>query len=270
MPLAGRHSFLLFPPPLLSHEEWAQCAGFRMKVLVSTQTGTLFGWLCGQYPGLVGNLFSTDGKFTPWQFAPYALDNGAFPAWVNKRDWNETAWLKLLDRVAACPMQPEWVLVPDVVADKERTLESWYKYAPMLYERGFNSLAFAAQDGMLPNDVPVAADWVFVGGTTPWKWATLNMWCESGYPVHVGRVNEFSQLMRCYEAGAKSTDGTGWFRGDNRQFNGLVRFLELVKSAGVAQDPNCLAQRSSVSRSFFKYRDGQIDSGENQWQGRLF
>lgn len=236
------------------------------RVLLSNQTGTLFGWLCGQFPGLVGNLFSTDGKFTPWRFAPYACDNGAWPAFKNNRPWDETAWLKMLDKVVRCHLQPEWVLVPDVVADKDRTLERWYKYAPELHARGFDSLAFAVQDGMKPSDVPVAADVLFIGGTTEWKWRTMAAWCKTGYRVHVGRVNEFDKLMLCLESGAESSDGTGFFRGSDRQLNGLVRFLEYVKSAGVGQDSDYLAKGKAASRSLFKYRDSVFDSSKDQYQ----
>lgn len=239
-----------------------------MKVLCSNQTGTLFGWLAGRFPGFIGNLFSTDGKFTPWQFAPYALDNGAFPAWTKREPWNESAWLRLIDRAAACAMQPEWALVPDVVADKDRTIESWHRYAPRLIERGFK-LAFAAQDGMRPGDVPDGAAVVFVGGTTEWKWRTMPLWCAAGYRVHVGRVNYETQLLKCYGSGAESTDGTGWFRGSDGQFNGLVRYLEYAQGAGVRPHAADLASGAAVQGSYFKHRDAWDDGGETQ-QPRLF
>jgi len=237
-----------------------------MRVLCSNQTGELHGYLCGRFPGLVGHLFSTDGKFSPWAFAPYALDNGAFPAWSNQRAWDEAAWLKLLDKATACPMQPLWALVPDVVTDKERTIENWHRYAPLVRERGFHSLAFAVQDGMQAEDVPADADVIFVGGSYEWKWETVQMWCAYFARVHVGRVNRLNRLMECYNYGAESTDGTGWFRGDDSQLNGLVEYLTHAQANGkaVQEDAANRLGRLSPKLSLFKYRDAQSDCGQNK------
>ena len=214
-----------------------------MKALLSNQSGTLFGYLAGRFPGYIGNLFSIDGNFHPWAFAPYALDNGAYPAWKNGTKWDEVAWLRLLDRAARCPMQPEWVLVPDVVTNREATLEAWGRWLPEVVQRGLVP-AFAVQDGMTADDVPGDAKVLFVGGSTEWKWQTVPMWCSQFRRVHVGRVNYINQLEICYQVGAESTDGTGWFRGDDSQLNGLVRFYEALQ-----QNPH------NLTRSLFKYRD---------------
>ena len=67
---------------------------------------------------------------------------------------------------------------------------------------------------------------VFVGGTTAWKWKTLRTWTENFPRVHVGRVNTDRMLWMAHECGAESCDGTGWFRGDQVQFAGLLSYLE--------------------------------------------
>lgn len=77
-------------------------------------------------------------------------------------------------------------------------------------------MAFAAQDGMTPADVPSDADVVFVGGSTSWKWANLRMWTDNFPRVHVGRVNSRRLLEQAEQAGAESCDGTGWFRDPER------------------------------------------------------
>ena len=77
-------------------------------------------------------------------------------------------------------------------------------------------LAFAAQDGMTPADVPNNADVVFIGGTTSWKWRNLLSWTVAFPRVHVGRVNSRRLLEQAETAGAESCDGTGWFRDPTR------------------------------------------------------
>lgn len=241
-----------------------------MKTLLSNYSGTLFGWFCGRFPDLIGNLFSIDGKFTPWKFATYALDNGAYPAWKNSTPWDEAAWLKLLDRAARCPMHPEWVLVPDVVTEKTATLESYERYLPEVLSRGLIP-AFAAQDGMVVDDVPKSAEVVFIGGSTDWKWSSLPMWCSSFPRIHVGRVNYITQLMKCYEQGVESTDGTGWFRGSDDQVNGLLQFCELVanESDRNRQGGSDLRKRDNCTLSLFKYRDSSSNPSKTE-QLRMF
>lgn len=202
-----------------------------MITYCASNQGTMFGYLCGRYPGLVGNLFSPGSSCTVWPFAPYALDNGAFVAWSKQQQWNETVWLKFLDNATKKPYPPMWGLVPDVVTDRDRTLEMWEKYSPLVRAAGFKA-AFAVQDGMQIGDVPCNADLVFVGGSTQWKWQTMEMWCEAFPRVHVGRVNSYGKLLRCFKAGAESTDGTGWFIGRGREVLSLMDFLEFISGRG--------------------------------------
>jgi len=187
----------------------------------------MFGYLCGQYPGLVGNLWSPGRGVTVWPFTPYALDNGAWVSFANQLEWSESRWRNLIDEVERKPFRPLWALVPDVVTDRERTIENWHRYAPVVQRAGI-SAAFAVQDGMSLEDIPYNADVIFVGGSTAWKWRTLESWCAAFPRVHVGRVNSYQKLIRCWEAGAESTDGTGWFRGRHRQLDGLIEFLDVV------------------------------------------
>jgi hypothetical protein len=172
----------------------------------------------------MGLLIGPGGWRNPTHFLPYALDNGAFPAWRKGTAWDEAAWLALLDKSAAASTRPLWAVVPDVVTIREATLESWHRYAPMMKERGL-TLAFAAQDGMTPDDVPADAAVVFVGGSTEWKWKSLPVWIASFKRVHVGRVNTLKWLIKCEEYGVESIDGTGWFRGDPEQTRELVRWI---------------------------------------------
>lgn len=186
-------------------------------VMPSNNTGIRIGHLAGKYPGQLGHLFSPGAQRGPYEFMPYALDNERFSAWAHKKAWDRSKWIALLEWARLSGQRPLWALVPDVVADKDATLRDWAEYAPIVKSYGW-PLAFAVQDGMEPVDVPSDADVIFVGGTTEWKWRTAAMWCSAFQRVHVGRVNTWKRLVDADRAGAESVDGTGWTRGDQRQW----------------------------------------------------
>jgi hypothetical protein len=150
---------------------------------------------------------------------PYALDNGAFKGFV------EGKWKALLRWACLSGQPPLWAAVPDVVSDSKATSARWDEFSPEAARYGW-PLAFVVQDGHEPDDVPADAGVIFVGGSTEWKWLSLPMWCEAFDRVHVGRVNSPEKLYQCHRLGVESVDGTGWNRGDPRQLNGLLRFLE--------------------------------------------
>jgi hypothetical protein len=183
------------------------------------------GWLAGRFPGRIGHLYSPGGLARLYDFLPFACDNGRYPCWQSGRDWDEAAFIGMLDRIVDMGGRPSWLLVPDVVGDRGETLREWDRWHTRLTRYGW-PLAFAVQDGMSVDDVPDDAAVVFVGGSTAWKWRTLHEWTGSFDRVHVGRVNTNGKLWQCHEAGAESCDGTGWFRGDQKQLAGLVSYLE--------------------------------------------
>lgn len=51
---------------------------------------------------------------------------------------------------------------------------------------------------------------------------------------HIERINTYRWHRVCADAGAESVDGTGWFRGDKEQLEGLRRFL----AEQARRDPN--------------------------------
>ena len=195
-----------------------------MRVMVSNVTRPLvLEWAERYGEDYLGNLFSPDGWRTPR--LPYALDNGRFPASQPGRWWDMGAYVSMMKEAATLDRKPMWALVPDVVGDREKTLLWWEDWAVQLAKYG-HTLAFAAQDGMTPRDVPPEAEVVFVGGSTEWKWGNLHLWTDNFPRVHVGRVNHWRGLWRCHDAGVESCDGTGWFRGDQDQLAALTRYLE--------------------------------------------
>lgn len=137
---------------------------------------------------------------------PYAIDNGAFTCWKQGTPWDADCFAELVYRFGACA---DFVVCPDVVADRERTLEIAHEWLPRI--AWVPRLLWAVQDGMTPADVPPGLG-VFVGGSDAWKESSLRMWgpwrAAGGSYLHVGRVNTRRRLRMCMLAGADSVDGT--------------------------------------------------------------
>ncbi|MGL4884026.1 MAG: hypothetical protein ACRC8K_23650, partial [Waterburya sp.] len=121
-----------------------------------------------------------------------------------------------------------FIVVPDVVADRKRTIDLWFEWESRL--RSYNCpLAFAVQNEMTCQDVPPNVDVIFVGGTFNWKWRTAAYWCKNFPHVHIARVNSWQRLWYCKEIGAKSIDGTGWVKGADKRID-LELFLAITSS----------------------------------------
>lgn len=206
-----------------------------MLVMPSNNSGMEIGRLCGLHPGRIGWLISPEGWRRPPSWLPYALDNGAYGAWANGTPWDEAGFLALLDRAREAH-PPLWVVVPDVVMDREATLARWQVWAPRIRETlPRTPLAFAVQDGMTPADVPESAAVVFIGGSTAWKWRHLRTWTRNFPRVHVARVNSERMLWMAHDAGAESCDGTGWMRGGEARLAELARYLAVSDAGGRRQ-----------------------------------
>jgi hypothetical protein len=196
-------------------------------VMPADNNNMFCGYLAGKYEGRIAWLLTAHRKWkNPKWWMEWALDNGAFPAWENKTPFDFDKFYQTLDQSRKFK-RPKWVVVPDVVADREGTLKNWFLHSPRVATYGY-PLAFAAQDGMTPDDIPPNADVVFIGGTTEWKWRNLRDWTTSFPRIHVGRVGSERMLWMAHEAGAESCDSSGWFReGDSmNRLGGLVRYLD--------------------------------------------
>jgi len=197
----------------------------------------------GLYGGL-GHLYGPGRTFAPMPHLPYALDNGAFPAWTNGTEWDEESFLLHVERAAvqlALGNPPRWIVAPDVVTDAKATLARWPAWREVIESRGLVA-ALAVQDGMtieVVKELDPAV--IFVGGSTEWKWLWLERWCAAFPRVHVGRVNTHKWLTRCHNAGAESCDGTGWFRGRREQLEGLRLYLEQQSQGLVPADRGLFA-----------------------------
>lgn len=146
---------------------------------------------------------------------PWALDNGAWGAFKNERPWDEAAFREVLRRWA---LGADFVIVPDIVAGGLKSLEMSLDWLPTIRRHTHLSL-LAVQDGMEPADIAPhlgAGVGIFVGGSTAWKWRTLEQWAKlaqaRGVPCHVGRVNTVRAIAECIRVGATSADGTSLSR----------------------------------------------------------
>lgn len=203
-----------------------------MTVMPTNASGWFFHSLARE-TGKLGHLYSPGGQRGPWPWFPYALDNGCFSMWnpkVNSFDeakWATAgvqAWQRLLFWAEAAPQRPLWMIVPDRPGNGEETLTKWEQYAAGLKERGVCKLALAVQDGMSIEDVQglaIQPDVIAVGGSTAWKWLTVELWAKAFPRVHLLRCNSPEKLDYLEGLGVESTDGTGWNRGDRKQTAGL-------------------------------------------------
>ena len=187
--------------------------GFAVTVMLANHSSGTFHYWCGKYPGVLGWLVGpTASRKTRWRkWVPFALDNDAYSAFTNAQEWCLDSWLEMLRLVKSQGQIPQWCLCPDVVGDKQKTIHLWEKHSKTITGMGW-APAFAVQDGMEKADVPQGAEVIFVGGTTVWKWRTVEYWCSNFRRVHVGRVNTVPRLWLCEDLGAESVDGTSWFR----------------------------------------------------------
>lgn len=192
-------------------------------------------WHClARETGKLGHLMSPRAQRGPWPWLPYALDNGAFSCWNpednswNQRKWEqtETEWKHLLFWAQSNRQKAMWGIVPDRPGDWKETCSRWSKYAGFVVDSGI-PLAVAVQDGatiesvmsLLPTPAVIA-----VGGSTDWKWETVDMWAKAFPRVHLLRCNAPEKLSYLEQLGVESCDGTGWNRGNPSQTRGLENF----------------------------------------------
>ena len=195
-----------------------------MRILIDN--GKAFE-LYERYPSHIGIFFSAN--YPRWSGAeyPFAMDNGAFASWQRGEPWDESNFIVALEKIKQNNFQPEFVVCPDAVGSHEETIKLWHQWHDRIKEYGVR-VAFVAQDGCRRAEVPSDADYLFIGGTTDYKLKAIREFSGFRIPVHVGRVNTSGRLWLCHNYGATSVDGTGWFRGDKVQEQGLYDYLSIA------------------------------------------
>lgn len=155
-----------------------------------------------------------DPKSLDLQPGRWAMDNGAFAG------FDEGAFIRMIQAYHPYHAYQGYhgclfVTAPDVVADAAATRARWPFWSQLL--RGLRlPVAFVAQDGLVPSDVPwdeMSA--LFIGGSTAYKESAeartlCGMAKAIGLHVHWGRVNTKRRYELALKAGADSIDGTGF------------------------------------------------------------
>ena len=155
-------------------------------------------------PAQCGRIAETADLGIPW-----AADNGCYRG-LDARKFQRMC--RLLDGLAGCL----FVVVPDVVADHHATMRRWRHWAPRVRTLSGQPLAFVAQNGATPDNVPWGEfDALFIGGDTAWKLggeASQLTWdaSERGLHVHMGRVNSAKRIARALSMRCDSFDGSKW------------------------------------------------------------
>jgi len=161
---------------------------------------------------------------------PYFLDNGAFKLWKSGLPFNEERFASICRQVDEEGPAPEWIVVPDRVADPT-SLEYSLSWLPRLL--GIAPLALVVQDGMSVDAVRSAMlkgfDMIFVGGSLEWKFKTTPQWValakELDVRCHVGRIGTGKRARWAREVGVDSVDScTPLFSSGNlsRWLNGMT------------------------------------------------
>lgn len=212
----------------------------------------------------IGHLYSPRSQVGPWPWFPYALDNGAFSCWTpetNTFDFEkwaqmEESWRRLLFWAQSSNQKARWAIVPDVVGNREATLEQWPRFAHEVVAAGI-PLAVACQDGMTAEDVrklKPAPEVITIGGSTEWKWATVEMWAREFPRVHLLRCNSPEKLYYLENLHIESTDGTGWNRGNSTQTQGVEQWARSKVNFGRVEHelwPHvCKAQKDRNQQTF--------------------
>ncbi len=172
-------------------------------------------------------LVSATGDWRPEGF-PYAIDNGAFTAFLEWKSGKRTENLLDVDLFVGCIDQlgsgADFIVAPDIVADGEKSLGLSERWLPLMRARkGLADVPIylAVQDGMDKGDLydrvcmlaaSGAIQGIFVGGETAWKESTILFWGRFkllyGVKLHIARVNTTRRIALCAAAEADSFDGT--------------------------------------------------------------
>jgi hypothetical protein len=142
--------------------------------------------------------------------------------------WGQTypKWQSLIYWAASAVQRPRWAIVPDEPGSRAATLVKYSAYVQQVIDAEIPP-ALAVQDGMTVEDVKslkLQPQVICVGGSTDWKWETVEMWAAAFPRVHVLRCNSPAKLDWLEELGVESCDGTGWNRGDRKQTEGIEKW----------------------------------------------
>lgn len=141
---------------------------------------------------------------------PYAIDNGAYTAFQQGRPFDHDAFRRLMGSHGD---GADWAVLPDVVAQREASLEMSNRYLDLMGHQ--QRWLLAVQDGMTPADVAPFVGRIHglaIGGSTEWKLSSARMWGsvaqQHGLYLHMLRVNSAKRIALAAAVGCHSFDGT--------------------------------------------------------------
>jgi len=156
----------------------------------------------------------------PDRYIYYCLDNGAYGAWSSGRTYDSGPFERALEKLLKHEKQPDFSVIPDIVAGGIDSLEYSLSWLSKLPKGGRYYLA--VQDGMKPQDLEGHLDGIsglFVGGTLDWKIKMGETWVKyahtKGLNCHIGRAGTFNRILWASRIGADSIDSMSWARHDS-------------------------------------------------------
>ena len=161
-----------------------------------------------------GLLVSRAGVWRTEGFDRIVGDNGAWADFQAGRAFDEDAYERFLNWLAAQTVIADWLVLPDIVEGGLASLRLSMRYLNRCLSAAPLAL-IAVQDGMSTDDLaPIVGQQIgiFLGGSTEWKLANMRLWGEfcadRGVYYHVARVNSAKRMFMAIDAGAHSVDGS--------------------------------------------------------------
>lgn len=168
----------------------------------------------------------------PYPGEKWGFDNGAYRDWIKGKAFNETFFLRQMDKAYAAGL-PYLAVVPDLVAQGLRSLEfslSWLDRLPHDWP-----WYLAVQDGMGLEEVEAVIrhfSGLFLGGSnrfkcTAWYWSQLAH--AHGKHFHYARCGTEKKIRQAYFIGADSCDSAFpfWIKERREQ---VTRFFQRIEA----------------------------------------
>lgn len=184
----------------------------------------------------IGMMVSPGGCTSPQNFPGFAVDNGAFSAYINESKWDGQKYKRYLANLIS-KGAPDFIITPDRVAKGNKSLRfsvAWAKWIRKKHPEVRQYLA--VQDGMEPEDLLPYLwmfDGIFVGGSLDWKYQTAQMWVNfahyHGKPCHIGRIGTWDKIVWAMRIGADSIDSSSWAQ------NGSWHHIEYAKAQKILE-----------------------------------
>lgn len=161
-------------------------------------------------------------------YPTWAADNGCFTPPGKPDRWDETRWLRYLERVPRDGCL--FAVAPDVPFDWDASWARSEPYIDRIRDMGFR-VAVAFQNGAKADAIAWdAIDVAFIGGDTAWKLSTDALYIvraarDHGLPTHMGRANSLRRFRRAAQMTVDTADGTFLKYGDHQTQANRLRWM---------------------------------------------